>query len=252
MRFALLLVFLIPAISNATNYLIGEIKAYTETDIMAQVEGIVSEHYTEFGDQVEKSQLLLEFESTDSELALALALAKRDLAQVDSDLKSKQLVRLQRLNSKKAVADSHLEEQLRQTQISNAQLRVERQNFAIAQRNVDKHRVQAPFSANVVERYVEVGQWVNTGDPLYRLVDISRVLVEASLVEQDIAQLTLDQVVDVYVPAVDKHLKARIQRIADAPQRGGSGYRIELELDNFEGLLKPGYRAELKITEGIE
>lgn len=252
MRFVLFLIFLSPALSSATEYLIGEVKAYAEADVMAQVDGLVSGTYVNFGEHVQESELLLAFESTDAKLNLDLARSKSDLAEVDSQLKSKQLSRLKRLNKKKALADSDLEEQLRQTQISRSQLQVELKYLSIAQRYLDKHRVHAPFSASVVERYVEVGQWVSIGNPLYRLVDISRVLVEARLVEQDVAQLRLGQTIEIYIPTVDRKLHAKIQRIADAPQRDGSGYRIELELDNPGGMLKPGYRAELKISEGGE
>ncbi|QBF83019.1 efflux RND transporter periplasmic adaptor subunit [Shewanella maritima] len=250
MRIALLLLVMLSSAANATDYLIGEIKAKAEVNVMAQVDGLVNHYDVEFGEQVTQFQRLLAFDATDPKLELALAQANRDLAEVDSQLKAKQLTRLQQLNAKKTVTDSELEEQLRQTQISQVQLRVQQQNLAIAKRNLDKHTVHAPFAASVIERYVEVGQWVSVGEPLYRLADISTVLIQANLVEQDIAQLALGQAIKVYVPAIEKQFETSVIRLADAPQQDGSGYRIELELANLEGQLKPGYRAELRLEQG--
>lgn len=51
-------------------------------------------------------RFLLSLDTTDAELEVALARAHRDLARVDSELKLKQLQRLEQLNDRKSLADA--------------------------------------------------------------------------------------------------------------------------------------------------
>jgi membrane fusion protein, copper/silver efflux system len=62
----------------------------------------------------------------------------------------------------------------------------------LAAGKADTHlRIRSPISGHVIQKSVREGQYVNEGDPLYELADISRVWVEAQIYEDDIAALPL-------------------------------------------------------------
>jgi Cu(I)/Ag(I) efflux system membrane fusion protein len=62
----------------------------------------------------------------------------------------------------------------------------------LAAGKADTHlRIRSPISGHVIQKYVREGQYVDEGDPLYELADISTVWVEAQIYEDDIAVLPL-------------------------------------------------------------
>ncbi len=52
-------------------------------------------------------------------------------------------------------------------------------------------RIRSPISGHIIQKYVREGQYVEEGEPLYELADISTVWVEAQIYEDDIAALPL-------------------------------------------------------------
>lgn len=52
-------------------------------------------------------------------------------------------------------------------------------------------KIRSPISGHVIQKYVREGQYVDEGDRLYELADISTVWVEAQVYEDDIAALPL-------------------------------------------------------------
>jgi membrane fusion protein, copper/silver efflux system len=52
-------------------------------------------------------------------------------------------------------------------------------------------KIRSPISGHVIQKYVREGQYVNEGDRLYELADISTVWVEAQVYEDDISALPL-------------------------------------------------------------
>ena len=76
--------------------------------------------------------------------------------------------------------------------------------------------VRAPFTGIVVARLSHVGGTVAAGQPIYSLVDPSRVWIKANIEETKLARLQPGQPVDVYVDALGYHFEGRVMAITPA------------------------------------
>lgn len=108
----------------------------------------------------------------------------------------------------------------------------------------DQLRIRAPLSGVVTERHSTQGQYVNTGDPLFTLVDLSQLWVQLEAYERDLQQLAPGQPVQVQLPALPgESIEGQtvfIQpRIDDARRTA----QVRVEVPNPEGRLKPGMLA---------
>jgi membrane fusion protein, copper/silver efflux system len=105
--------------------------------------------------------------------------------------------------------------------------------------------ISTPFAGTVVERVASEGAYVSTGEPLYRLADLSGVWVQLDAYERDLPSLRLEQSVEITVDALPERTfegkVAFIDPTLDAQRRTA---RVRVEVENKEGLLRPGAFAQ--------
>jgi membrane fusion protein, copper/silver efflux system len=105
--------------------------------------------------------------------------------------------------------------------------------------------IRSPFAGTVIERMATEGAYVTTGEPLFRIADLSTVWVQLDAYERDLSTLQVGQVVEVNVEALSGEAfegkVAFIDPIVDSQQRTA---RVRVEVANREGRLKPGMFAQ--------
>jgi membrane fusion protein, copper/silver efflux system len=108
--------------------------------------------------------------------------------------------------------------------------------------------LHAPFGGFVVEKMVQAGQAVETGMPLYRLADLSRVWVEADVYEQDLRFVRLGETVQVEVAAYPgEPLRGVVSYIYPEVRMETRTARVRVELANPGNRIKPGMYATVGI-----
>ncbi|TVP76129.1 MAG: DUF3347 domain-containing protein [Puniceicoccaceae bacterium] len=102
----------------------------------------------------------------------------------------------------------------------------------------------SPVDGIVMERQVSTGQYVETGTPLYTVVDLTRVWLELEAYESDLDRLRFGQTVEIkvlsYPGEVFEGRIAYIDRQIDARKRTA---RVRVDLPNENLRLKPGMLA---------
>jgi RND family efflux transporter MFP subunit len=148
-----------------------------ESSIAATVEQIAAR----VGDVVEAGAELLRLECGDQRDALGQRLAVREALKARLALAEFQYARARSLVKSNNISD----EQLRQRQADAGALQAElggaAAGVALAQRNVERCTVRAPFQAVVMERLIGVGEKAQPGKPLLRLLDLSVLEVSAQV-----------------------------------------------------------------------
>lgn len=101
-------------------------------------------------------------------------------------------------------------------------------------------RLKSPLAGRVVEAHVKRGQTVEPRDTLFVVADLSRVWVELTVFERDLAAVREGDEVDVRVPSargvVHKGIIAHVPEVIDEAKRAAE---VRVELDN-DGSLRPG------------
>lgn len=113
--------------------------------------------------------------------------------------------------------------------------------LAAAQSALDDLTLTAPFDGTVALVYVDEYQWVNPGDEVVAMGDLSHMIVETTdLNEIDVARIHVGSVATVTFDALpEASVQARVSRIASKSSPGtGVNYTVELELEEIpDGLL---------------
>lgn len=201
-----------------------------------------------------------------------------DLARAQSELQSAQrnLESLQRLQQTGAASPAEVQDaqsrlksaqaqvNLLQQKTSNrfstmdvqraeAQLEQARAAYSATQELLAKSNIRAPFDGEVYYMTMRPGYFVNPGDLLVQVADLSRVRVTAFVDEPDIGKLAKDQMVNITWDAVPGRVwHGTVTQVpTTVVVRGARSVGdITCEVDNSDRKLLPGVNVSVAIVTG--
>ena len=246
----------------------GIINPISTVNIGTQVSGSISEIFVDYNSVVKKGQLLAQidpalFEATVAQRRAALDIAKAEVEVSKNDIVyyKKHLERIKKLNSSRYSADKELESAQRDYDNAIVQLKLQEAQVkqAEAQLNsaeIDLHytKIVSPVDGIVVSKEVEVGQTVAASfqtPTLFNVAeDLTKMQIEASIVEADISKVKDGQKVEFSVDGYpDEVFVGEVTQVRNQAITTSNvvTYEVIIEIDNSAQKLKPGMTANVEI-----
>lgn len=182
------------------------------------------------GDAVKAGQVLIRIEDREFENNLQIESKKLNLELAENNLKKQES-----LYDKGGVT---------QTELKNASIEHVRAKYAYenAEIQMGKMYVRAPFDGIVVELpYHTDGVRVDQGQPLLKVMQYDRLLMDVKLPEKHFSEVTVDQVVQIsnYTVTGDT-VYGRISQISPVINSETRTFQSILQINNEKRLLRPG------------
>ncbi len=246
----------------------GVINPISTVNIGTQVSGTIAEIFVDYNSEVKKNQLLAQidpslFEATVTQRRAALEIAKAELEVVKNDIVyyEKHLARIKKLNSSRYSADKELEAAQRdydnavvQKALKEAQILQAEAVLQSAEIDLRYTQIISPVDGIVVSKEVEVGQTVaasfQTPTLFYVAEDLTKMQIEASVVEADIAKVKEGQTVEFNVDSFpDQTFYGMVTQVRNEALNTSNvvTYEVIIEINNKDLLLKPGMTANVEI-----
>jgi HlyD family secretion protein len=269
---------------SETVFVPATIHAFFVTDLYAKVSGYVSQTSSDIGDHVREGQALAvianpelqaEFDKAQAAVQQATAaveVAKRQITGMQADLALQEatLRRQKELFAGKAATAQMLDEAQAKQGVSAANLGIGKARLAAAEADLqfakaEAERVQAllqyrtivaPFDGVVTRRLVNPGDLVQAAvstrtAPLFTIQQIDRVRVLADVPESSAVGIRPGLATDVTLfGASTITIHGSVTRIATALDPATRTMRVEIDLPNPDGTLRPGMYA--KVTLRLE
>ncbi|WP_152049406.1 efflux RND transporter periplasmic adaptor subunit [Tautonia marina] len=144
-------------------------------------------------------------------------------------------------------------------QVARARAKVAAQEEVInrLEDRLAEHTIVAPFTGYVVTEHTEVGQWLGRGDPVVDLVELDRVDVEASVVEDDIRYISVGTSARVEVSSLpDKAFTGAVALVVPQADLRSRSFPVKVRLTNEDvhgtPILKAGMIARVTLPVGPE
>jgi len=138
-----------------------------------------------------------------------------------------------------------------ETQIAEtlAKLETAKAELVRAELDLDYMVIRAPFDGVIQDRPVEIGDYVRAGDPIATFVDNTRLIVTATIAENDARLVSINN------PATAKlvtgeQVRGLIRYLSPVADEGTRTFTVELEIPNPGGKLAAGVTAEMQIPAG--
>ncbi|MEA2206446.1 MAG: hypothetical protein QOE77_3222 [Blastocatellia bacterium] len=135
--------------------------------------------------------------------------------------------------------------QVARTNVANAQAQV-----GLAQRSLSYALVYSPINGYVSDRSVDLGEYVSPTTKVATVVSINPLRARIDIPEQAIGIIRVGESVSVTVSAfTDRAFAGRIARISPNVTATSRTLTVEAEVNNDDGVLKPGQFATVKILQ---
>lgn len=206
---------------------LGTAKANESVNITPQVSDVITALHFSDGQGVEAGTVLARLNSNEqkarlNEININLAEAER------------QLTRIKNLALSNSTSAQLLDEQEARVKALNAQREV-------AQENLDKRQIVAPFSGKLGLRQVSLGAYVKPGDVLTTLDDLATIKVDFAISERHLPTVEKGQTVfaeSVAYPGIQ--FTGRITNVDTRIDPATRSFNIRTEIDNSQQQLRPG------------
>lgn len=202
------------------------------TTLKAEVRGKIIQVLAKRGSKVSKGEIIAKIALNDlpAQLTRSKALLKQREVEYEGALK---------LNKQGYQGKVHLAQSFAALESVNAE--VQRLELDIA------HTViTAPFTGILNTRYVEVGDYVASGDDIAMIADLDPLIVRAYATEQQISQLSVGQVAKVSL-LNGEQAQGELRYIASVGNDATNTFKIEVAIDNKKANLFAGLSSELTI-----
>lgn len=192
---------------------IGNVKGFKEVDLKFQVAGVIESFNFEEGERIQEGDIIASLIQRD-------ALLKLKYAEIEAN-KNQKLFEIGAISPMKA-EQSKLE-------------------YESAKSELDKTNIYAASNGILGSRTMDAGSYITPNDKAGIFVDNNKVYAEFNIIEKDVPKVALGQKAEVFVDAYpNKAFSGVIDRIAPIIEGKSRTEIVKVELDNREGLLKPG------------
>jgi RND family efflux transporter MFP subunit len=149
--------------------------------VTSQVAALISEVAKDVGDQVDKGDLLIRLDDANARHALAQSRAL--LAAINAQIVEarSRVVKAEELLEKNFISDEELIARRSNLAVLGANREGQQVAVSIAELDLERTRIRAPFDAAVVARQAQVGSYAQPGTPLITLVQTSDIEIDVEL-----------------------------------------------------------------------
>ena len=232
---ATLVLATLPASAGAL--LEGRVHPFRQVEVSAPVSSRIIEMRVKEGETVKAGQPLALLYGKLEELEMKRAKALLERREFEA-------------KSTKRLFDSKIIPEARALE-SRIDLELARIQYEAAAEQVRLHTILAPMDGVVVTRYHEEGEAVSGAQPMFRLMDLSQVLVQCSADPGSLVRLRPGRKVRVRFPEAGDPASAEGEVILVDPCTDASGkVRVKVLVPNPEGRIRAGLKAQVQLSEG--
>ncbi len=213
----------------------GSLEPFKTIKISSEIDGTIKKINFQKGQFVTKEELLFEIDQRDLPQKLAAAKATLDFKKANLD------------------ASRSLLKQGFETPIANSQ-KASEYKIALSEyqnilKDIEHTKVKAPTDGVINSKFVEIGDYVEKNFQLADIVKLEQLKVFVFVPQQIISYLKLGSITNVILNN-ENIAKGEIIFISSVADPNTRTYKVELQIDNPEGVFQAGRSVTVKIPLG--
>ena len=214
---------------------IGTVAAVHGVTVSADLPGVVEKILFQSGQKVKAGQLLVRLDTRQEEAQLAAAAARHKLAEAN-------LARVQGLLQKGVTSPAEYD-------AASATQEQEKAGVGETRATIGRKTIEAPFAGILGIREVNLGQYLNSGDPIVSLQSIDPIYVNFSVPQQALAQAAVGREVKVIADYKStEELTGKITAVDSVVDAATRNVQVQGTFDNTAGGLHPGMFVDVKVS----
>jgi RND family efflux transporter MFP subunit len=240
--------FVVEPAGGSVRHYSGSIKASNTSSLSFAVAGTVNTVTVRQGDRVVKGQVLATLDTKPLALNVQVSKAQQSSAQTDMETKKADLLRKQALFKKGWVTKVANDDAHNAYEAAKEQLNLSRSQLGLAERDLAKTKLKAPFDGVISKREIEPFAEVALGKTVFQLDSKGAYKVELEVPDTVVGQISVGAPVTVEIGSVaDCGCKARVTEIGAVSGAANAVTVTATIIEGPDGLL-PGAAVEASIA----
>ena len=178
------------------------------------------------------------------------------IAKIDLETVNKQIEELQTsldlantlYQRQKSLWDQNIGSEVQYLQAKNSKERIEK-SIESNSYQLSKQHVYSPSSGVIDKEFKQPGEVVSPSGPIVQILNTNKIKVVVDAPENYLSIVKKGDYVDINVPALSKDVRAKVTQIGRMIDPANRTFKVEVNLNNRNGDLKPNLLAEMKIKE---
>ncbi len=221
-----------------TTPLVGIVDFDQSSGISSEISGLMVSHQMVEGQVVRKGDLLVQLNA--EFLEKDIGVVDQQIAQLAVRIEKtrKNLKRFETLFKEDATSEKDYDDlafSLRELQAERASLLVTRAKKKL---ELAKSQIKAPFDGLVMERFKDIGEWIDPSDPVCRLAAVGQTMVKVPVSEELIRYVKPGQEVAVAIKALGRDFLGRIRTIVPMVDPKSKTFALKVSVPYTQGLMQ--------------
>lgn len=245
----------------------GNVRAENQVALYPEISGIIDQVFVQNGDLVQKGDKLVQLDTNILQQQLQQAEAGYKISNAElkqakarfSEIQS-EYCRIKQLEERDLTSQSQVEQiegQLlsAEADVELAKARLDQSKSLVEQRREELGMavIKAPITGTVGQRNAEIGMQVSSSTQLFLIGDLSKLTVEIVLTENMLNRIETGQTARIFVKnrnGEEVAINAKLSRISPFLNEVTRSTEAEIDVDNQDGLLRPGMFVPVDILFG--
>ena len=262
MQLLLLCFLLSPAPSNAvetvhpkpffrSQLLTGFTKAKQTVEISSEVSGKCTAVHARIGGPLPQSGVLAEIASTYVQLDLKANRLEVESVQRQLATENKMLERYTSLRKENGATEAKLDEVTLSTDLHEMRLKTLENQYQRLQETLDRHTIKGPAGWIMIDRMVEPGEYVRSGDTIAQIGDFTELIIPFALSFHELQILQKNNNIAIYFPDLGFQVQGQIYRISPIFSETTKKIPVDVIVNATHGdqRLRGGLRAEIHLKK---
>jgi RND family efflux transporter MFP subunit len=227
----------------------GSIMPVVQTTVKSKVPGEVTHLMVREGQAVEPGQLLAQIDTRDLQSRLDAAVASHEEARARLTIAEKNRLNNQQLLNQKFISQNAYDTTQSVYEAGVALANSQEAQVRIARKALEDAQVRAPFAGVVARRMANTGEKVSVDSPLFTLVDLGRMEIEAPAPASEVPSIRAGQPASFRVDGFgERNFEGRVERINPVADANSRSITLYISVANRDGSLKGGMFAKGQIV----
>jgi membrane fusion protein, multidrug efflux system len=227
----------------------GALQPLDQTTVRSKVSGEIRQVMVRDGDAVHAGQTIARFDTADLEARLTDRIGALESSRAQLALAEKTRAQNFALLKQNFISQTAFDSAESNLSVNQGLLKSNEAQVQLARNALRDAVVTAPLSGTVAKRHVQPGEKVNFDAPLFTIVDLDRMELQAMVPANDVPELVVGMPVELSIDGFGKRrFDGAVDRINPTTEAGTRAIVVYVRIPNPDAALKGGMFATGRIS----
>jgi membrane fusion protein, multidrug efflux system len=227
----------------------GSLTPLAQATVRSKVSGVVKQTTVQEGMNVSAGQVIARLDDSEARARVAQQQAALNDAAARLALAKKNQANSAALLKQNYIAQNAYDTTSNSVDLAQAAVDSARAQLELARIALNDTTIHAPLSGVVSKRHAQAGEKLSPDSPVFSIVDLRQLTLDAQVPASDIPRVKVGQEVQFKVDGFgDRNFAGKVLRINPAAEAGSRAMLVYIGVDNPDGALRAGMFAKGVVT----